>query len=90
MTERRRMFFSGHVQGVGFRYTAIRIARQYPVSGWVRNLPDGRVELLIEGEVGVIDATLEEIRAAMRGLIRGEQTCREDAVGDMTGFSLRG
>lgn len=90
MTERRRIFYSGHVQGVGFRYTAIRIARQYPVSGWVRNLPDGRVELLVEGDRGDIDATLESIRAAMHGLIRNEQTCREDVVGDLTGFSMRG
>lgn len=48
--ERRRIFFSGRVQGVGFRYTTERLARNYAVAGTVRNLPDGRVELLVEGE----------------------------------------
>lgn len=90
MNERRRIFFSGQVQGVGFRYTAIRIANAHPVTGWVRNRGDGRVELLVEGEGAVIESMLEEVRDAMRGRIRGEQVSRESPTGDMTGFSLRG
>lgn len=42
----RQVFYGGRVQGVGFRYTARQVASGYEVSGWVRNLPDGRVELL--------------------------------------------
>lgn len=90
MEERRRVFFSGQVQGVGFRYTAIRIANGHPVTGWVRNLPDGRVELLVEGRVGDIESMLEDLRDAMRGRIRGEQVSRERPAGDLVGFSLRG
>jgi acylphosphatase len=44
------VYVSGYVQGVAYRYTAIRQARHLEVTGWVRNLRDGRVELLIEGE----------------------------------------
>ncbi|MEM9159391.1 MAG: acylphosphatase [Verrucomicrobiota bacterium] len=43
-------FFSGHVQGVGFRYSTYQIAKGYEVTGWVKNLMDGRVELDVEGE----------------------------------------
>ncbi|MBU1863412.1 MAG: acylphosphatase [Candidatus Omnitrophica bacterium] len=44
------VYFEGHVQGVGFRFTVEHYARSYNVTGFVKNLPDGRVELVIEGE----------------------------------------
>ena len=47
---RRRVYFSGRVQGVGFRFTCQSLARGFEVAGYVRNLPDGRVELVAEGE----------------------------------------
>ena len=48
--EQRIVNFFGTVQGVGFRYTTCRTARRYEVTGTVRNLPDGRVECVVEGE----------------------------------------
>jgi acylphosphatase len=59
--ERRRIYFSGRVQGVGFRYTTERLAKGFDVAGTVRNLPDGRVELLVEGEWPVISQFLTSI-----------------------------
>ena len=53
---RVRIFYSGHVQGVGFRYTAKTVAAGYDVTGLVRNLPDGRVELVAEGAREELDA----------------------------------
>ncbi len=47
-TERRTIYFSGRVQGIGFRYTAVQFARDLPLSGTVRNVRDGRVELILE------------------------------------------
>lgn len=58
--------FSGRVQGVGFRYTTLEIARSHPVVGFVRNLPDRTVELEAEGEPAAVDAFLDEIRANFR------------------------
>ena len=46
------IFYSGHVQGVGFRYTVKSVAAGFEVNGTVRNLPDGRVELVAEGDSG--------------------------------------
>jgi acylphosphatase len=63
-------YFSGHVQGVGFRFTTVQIARRFDVTGTVRNLPDGRVELIAEGESSTLQAFLEAIHEAMGGHIR--------------------
>jgi len=57
----RQVFYEGHVQGVGFRYTCKRLACGYEVVGSVRNLPDGRVELQCAGETEELDAFLKAI-----------------------------
>ena len=56
MPARLQVYFSGHVQGVGFRYTVQRLALGFDVTGWVKNLSDGRVEMLVEGERGELEA----------------------------------
>jgi acylphosphatase len=57
----RNVFYEGRVQGVGFRFTVKQIARGYDVIGWVRNLPDGRVEMQCSGETEEVEAFLEAI-----------------------------
>lgn len=59
----RQVFYTGRVQGVGFRYTVRQTASGYEVSGWVKNLPDGRVELLaVSRDPSELEAFLQEIR----------------------------
>jgi len=87
--ERRHVFYEGRVQGVGFRYTARHIARRYQVSGYVRNLPDGRVELVAEGQPDELDRFLADIREEMRGFIRHEDVTRLPATGNFSGFEIR-
>ena len=57
----KRVIYEGRVQGVGFRYTVKDIARGFDVCGWVKNLPDGSVELQAMGEPGELDDFLLEI-----------------------------
>lgn len=66
----KKVIFKGHVQGVGFRYTACRIASQLPLTGYVRNLPDGSVEAVIQGQESDIQKCLTEIQHYFRSYIR--------------------
>lgn len=86
--ERRRVFYSGRVQGVGFRYTAQSTARSFPVTGWVRNLADGRVELVAEGEKAEIDCFLGRIAESLGSNIRHVEQFSEKATGEFRGFEI--
>jgi acylphosphatase len=86
---RKTVFFSGRVQGVGFRYTAKTVATGFEITGTIRNLPDGRVELIVEGS----HAELEAFRAALHdaglaGFIRDEQVIWGDAKNEFRGFEI--
>jgi acylphosphatase len=89
--DRRRMqiFYSGHVQGVGFRYTAKSTAAGFEVTGTVRNLPDGRVELVAEGTRDELEAFRQAIReAGMEHFIRNEDVHWAEASGKLRGFEI--
>jgi acylphosphatase len=83
------VLYSGHVQGVGFRYTAREVAGGFDVCGSVRNLPDGRVELVAEGTRSELDAFRSALRDAGVGpLIRDEAVTWSPAHGDLRGFQI--
>ena len=86
---RRTVLFAGSVQGVGFRYTTERVARRLPVSGYVRNLPDGRVEVVAEGSGGDLAAFLAALEDAMSGYIRDRQVAEGPGTGEFAGFTIR-
>ncbi len=69
----KHVIFRGRVQGVGFRYTANSIARRYEVTGFVRNLTDGTVEMLIQGDPTQIDNCIADIQSEFAGHIRDAQ-----------------
>ncbi len=87
--QRRLIHFSGTVQGVGFRYTSHRLAGRYDVTGYVRNLPDGRVEILAEGPPEQIDAFLLDLRNQMGNYIRRTEQTISEPTGQFTGFEVR-
>jgi acylphosphatase len=66
----RHIIFIGRVQGVGFRFTAHRMAQRHQLSGFVRNLPDGTVEMLAQGPVQDIDDCIEDINDYFGDYIR--------------------
>jgi len=85
----RHLFYSGHVQGVGFRYSLRQIAAGYEVAGFVRNLPDGRVESWIQGPTEEIGSMEQEIlRSHLKGFIKTVESYDVEARPDLKGFSI--
>lgn len=76
----KHIVFMGHVQGVGFRFTAYHIANRHKLIGFVRNLPDGSVEMLAQGTADDIDSCISQIQNSFTGYIR--QTLVEEIPPD--------
>ncbi len=84
-----RILYSGSVQGVGFRYTVRTVAAGYEVTGLVRNLPDGRVELIAEGMKDELEAFRRAIRdEGLQHFIRDEAVGWSDASNGFRGFEI--
>jgi acylphosphatase len=83
------VYYGGRVQGVGFRATAASVARRHPaIRGWVRNLPDGRVELLADGPAEAIESFLADVRDRMAGYIESETTAEREPDDSLDGFRV--
>jgi acylphosphatase len=90
MNRRRvRIVYSGRVQGVGFRYTALQAARGFELTGTVRNLPDGSVELVAEGSREELESFRDAVRdAGLAACIRHEEAVWGEAQNDLRGFEI--
>lgn len=87
--QRKNVYFSGRVQGVGFRYTTRNIAGDYEITGFVRNLPDGRVELVIQGPETQIQAFLDELTGEMARYIIETTVQDQPCLDEFEGFEIR-
>ena len=87
--QQREIHYAGRVQGVGFRYTVRSLARGFDVTGFVRNLPDGRVHLVVEGAVEEVDSFLDAIRSEMAYYIGGVQETARPGTGRFSSFEIR-
>ena len=89
MSDRLHVYFSGHVQGVGFRYSVKQLSLEFDVTGWVKNLPDGRVELVAEGERNELETFQAAIPdAGLRRFIRDTQSHWSEGTGEFRGFEI--
>ena len=85
-----RIIFEGNVQGVGFRWSVKHVAKGFDVAGWVRNLPDGRVELLAGGEETEVRAFVTAIgESALRAHIRRQTETPAPDSPPARGFEIR-
>ena len=82
--------FEGRVQGVGFRFTTVEIARGYNVTGFVQNMPDGTVRLVVEGDQSVIQEFVAAIRSShIFNYVTRESVDWQKPLGDMKSFEIR-
>ncbi len=90
MGDRARILVRVHgvVQGVGFRHFTRRLAESYGIEGYVRNVPDGSVEVVAEGDTQVLKAFLDEVRIGPRfGSVSRVDVEWQEAKGDLSGFT---
>ncbi len=83
------VFFSGRVQGVGFRYQTLQVAKEFEVSGWVMNLPDGRVQLEAEGGAQEVKDFIAAVQERMEGHIRKVEQTNTTRAPQFAGFTIR-
>ena len=88
MVKRFRVIFSGHVQGVGFRYTSKQVSRSFDVVGTVRNLANGTVELICECERPTAQEFIKEIGHSTHGRVADSTVEELDATGEFAGFEI--
>ncbi|MEO7414506.1 MAG: acylphosphatase [Opitutaceae bacterium] len=83
------VIFSGRVQGVGFRFSTLQVAKEFEVAGFVANLPDGRVRLEAEGSAENVEAFVEAVQTRMHGYIRSAERRVEVRPQQFAGFTIR-
>lgn len=86
----KRVIFEGRVQGVGFRYTVKDLARGFDVCGWVKNLPDGSVELQVMGEPEEVESFIHEIieESPVAGNVKNHYADKIPLLKNRTGFTI--
>lgn len=90
MKKRLHIYFLGMVQGVGFRFTAERVALDLNLKGWVRNLFDSRVEVICEGEESdLVDFLRKMKNGPMKNYITSTQVTWQEATGEFVDFEIR-
>ncbi|MSU48225.1 MAG: acylphosphatase [Opitutus sp.] len=83
------VYFSGHVQGVGFRYSVLQVAKEFEVAGHVTNLADGRVQLEAEGTPGDVAAFVDAVQEKMHGYVRKLERAGRRRAPQFRGFTIR-
>jgi len=89
MQKRLHIYYAGSVQGVGFRFTVERTANSLGLSGWVKNLGDGRVETVVEGEETALESFRQKILDIFDGYIHQTDMVPGAATGEFGSFDIR-
>jgi len=86
--EQLHVNYKGRVQGIGFRYTVLNFAVQIGLKGWVKNLSDGRVEMVVQGDEVKIRKFIEEIDNHFEGQIQNKDILKEESIQNLDAFRI--
>jgi len=89
MKKRVHAIYEGRVQGVGFRFTCQRIAEEFNITGWVRNMPDGNVEIVAEGKETDLYKMLAGVKDNMARYIMSDRVEWQAFQGEFKEFNIR-
>jgi acylphosphatase len=89
MNKHYHIYFSGQVQGIGFRYAALNAANRYGVNGWVRNCRDGKVEIEAEGSPDDLNNLLNHLESEFGSYIKKVDRKELAAGGERKGFEIK-
>jgi len=89
MKKQVHVYYRGTVQGVGFRFTAREAANELGVAGWVKNLPDGKVEVTAEADEAVLENFLKQLYGYFGRYIHDVEVSWLEAKGELKGFEVR-
>jgi acylphosphatase len=87
--ERCEVIYQGRVQGVGFRYTTRHVAERFQVTGFVRNVPDGTVQLVVEGWPAEVQRFLAAVTAELGRYVAGSHATTSTATGEFAEFNIK-
>ena len=86
---RAHVLITGRVQGVGYRFSTMEQAEELGVNGWVRNLPDGRVEAVFEGNESIVQEIINWCRKGPRGALVKDVAVEYEAQEGLQKFEIR-
>ena len=89
MKKQAHIFFTGTVQGVGFRYTTRHIANRLGITGWVRNMLDGKVEAIAEGDEETVKTFIDSLNERFSGYIKNSDVTWGDSTDEFSTFDVR-
>ena len=87
--KRLHVYYSGRVQGVGFRYTAVDCALKHKIGGSVRNMPDSRVEVIAEADQATLHSFLNSLESIMSRYIQKKEISWEPGTGEFSSFTVK-
>jgi acylphosphatase len=89
MKKQAHILYSGRVQGVGFRYTAREIADDLGITGWAKNLSDGRVEIVAEAQEEIVKSFIEQLSSHFKTYVQNAEVSWLQALGEFNDFSIK-
>jgi len=89
MKKHIHIIYTGAVQGIGFRFAAERVAASLNLTGWVKNLRDGNVEVVAEGEEADLGSFIDKLKKTMEHYIRGTKVVWQEYSGEFNSFGIR-
>ncbi len=87
--KRVHVFYSGNIQGIGFRFATLDFAQKLSINGWVKNLADGRVEIVVEGQEKILQVFLDKVGKQFQNYIKDVKLEWQKPIEEFKNFEIK-